>query len=43
MRSEAQWTHNPYFRENLLRGATRYGVMVPPELLAAIGEAPPPC
>jgi GT2 family glycosyltransferase/glycosyltransferase involved in cell wall biosynthesis len=40
LRSEAQWTHNPFFRENLLRGAARYGVMVPPELLALIGDPP---
>jgi GT2 family glycosyltransferase len=40
LRSEAQWTHNPFFRENLLRGASRYGVAIPPELLALIGDPP---
>ena len=34
MRREAQWTHNPHFRGHLLRGAARYGVTVPEELLA---------
>lgn len=37
MRHEAQWTHNPYFRDHLLRGAARYGVTVPEELLALMG------
>lgn len=36
LRAEAQWTHNPYFRDHLLRGAARYGVSFPPELLALI-------
>lgn len=35
-RAEAQWTHNPYFREHLLRGAARHGVTVPDELLDLI-------
>lgn len=34
LRREVQWTHNPHFRDHLLRGAARYGVTVPAELLA---------
>jgi GT2 family glycosyltransferase len=37
MRAEAQWTHNPHFREHLLRGAVRYGVVIPEQLLALMG------
>lgn len=36
-RAECQWTHNPHFRDHLLRGAERYGVTVPAELLAMMG------
>jgi glycosyltransferase involved in cell wall biosynthesis len=35
-RAEGQWTHNPHFRHHLLRGASRYGVEIPPDLLAAM-------
>ncbi|MGG5811563.1 glycosyltransferase [Falsiroseomonas sp. CW058] len=37
LRREAQWTHNPHFRAHLLRGAERYGVTVPEDLLALMG------
>jgi glycosyltransferase involved in cell wall biosynthesis/GT2 family glycosyltransferase len=36
MRAERQWSHNPFFYENLKRGAQMYGVDLPPEAVLMV-------